>query len=139
VVAYSVSMRRFGLIPASLALLQALFVAPYQHVHVSEQHHEHSHHDEAAIVHAHPYGFSLPESHNDEPAFEHSHKPHVSVALDTFSTLAQGVLTLVFVPESTVAVFAPAQLAVWVEITEQCGHDPPCIGDAPSRAPPSLA
>lgn len=129
-------MRRLILIPACLALLQAFFMAPYQHVHVGLGRKKHGDHDGSTIVHAHPYAISVPTSQKDGPAVERSHGPHASMALDTFTTLAQGALSLFYEPESPVRLFAPAESAVWVEITEPCGHDPPCIPNTVPRAPP---
>src|SRR5437870_368431 len=128
-------MRRLALMPACLALLQAFFMAPYQHVHVGPGHGKHRDHGESTVVHAHPYAVSVP-SRNDGPAIQHSHEPHASVALDTFTTLAQAALSIFFQPESRVEIPAPAESDVWVEVTEPCGHDPPCIENSVPRAPP---
>jgi hypothetical protein len=128
---------RLALIPASLGLLQAFFMAPYQHVHLGRSHEKHEDNNEsAAIVHAHPYAVSVPISRNDRPAVGHSHKPHASIALDTFTTLAQGVLFLFFPPASPVPIVAAAKSVVWVELTEPCAHDPPCLENSVPRAPP---
>jgi len=121
---------------ALLALLQAFFTAPYQHVHVGPSHRKHGDQEESTVVHAHPYAVSVPTSQKDGPAVEHSHKTHTSVALDTFTTIAQGVPFLFFQPESPVRIFAPPESAVWVEITEPCGHDPPGLENPVPRAPP---
>src|SRR2546428_6247976 len=102
-------MRRLALIPAALALVQAFFMAPYQHVHIGSGHEKHGHHEESTIVHAHPYAISVPIDANDGPAVQHSHNPHASVALDTFTTLAQGVPFIFFQPESPVRILAPAE------------------------------
>jgi hypothetical protein len=129
-------IRRLAPLAALLALLQAFFMAPYQHVHIGLGHDRHEDHHESTLVHAHPYALSVPLNQNDGSAVEHSHKLHASVALDTFTTLAKGVLFLFLQPESPVQIFAPAESAVWVEVTEPCGHDPPCIGNSAPRAPP---
>ena len=126
-------MRRLALIPTSLALLQAFFMAPYQHVHIGSGHEKHA---EPTLVHAHPYAISFFTNRDNGPAVGHSHKPHASLALDTFTTLAQGIPFLFFHPESPVRIFAPAESAVWVEITEPCGHDPPGLENPVPRAPP---
>ena len=129
-------MHRLGLIPACLALLQAFFMAPYQHVHLGAGHNKHRDHQESTIVHAHPYAISVPTSRNDAPGLAHSHQPHASIALDTFTTLAQGVLFLFFQPESPVRISDTTKSAVRIEVTEPCGHDPPCIENTVPRAPP---
>lgn len=129
-------MRRLAVIPTSLALLQALLMAPYQHVHVGSGHDKHRDNDESTIVHAHPYVVSVHVNPDDGPAVGRSHKPHVSVALDTFTTLAGGVPFLFFQPDSPVQIFAPAKSFAWIEVTEPCGHDPPCTNIRASRAPP---
>jgi hypothetical protein len=126
-------MRRLTLIPTYLALLQAFFMAPYQHVHIGSGHKKHA---ESTLVHAHPYAISLPEKPDHGAALGHSHKPHASVALDTFTTLAQGIAFLFLRPESPVQIFAPAESFVWVEVTEPRGHDPPCLENTIPRAPP---
>jgi hypothetical protein len=126
-------MRRLALIPTFLALLQAFFMAPYQHVHIGLGHEKHN---DSTIVHAHPYAISFPLNSDDVPAVGHSHKPHASIALDTFTTLTQGVLFLFFQPESPVRISDAAKSAVRIEVTEPCGHDPPCIENTAPRAPP---
>ena len=128
--------RRLASITAFLALMQAFFMAPYQHVHIGSGHERHGNHAEATIVHAHPYAISFSINPDNGPAVGHSHKPHASLALDTFTTLAQGIPFLFFQPESPVHIFAPAESFVWVEVTEPCGHDPPCIENTIPRAPP---
>src|ERR1700730_2884823 len=60
----------------------------------------------------------------------------LSIALDTFTTLAQGVLFLFFQPESPVRISDTTKSAVRIEVTEPCGHDPPCIENTVPRAPP---
>src|SRR5690348_12645007 len=93
-------------ITALLALMQAFFMAPYQHVHIGVGHEKHS---ESTLVHAHPYAISFSINPTDGPAVAHSHKPHASLSLDTFTTLAQGIPFLFFQPESPVHIFAPVE------------------------------
>src|SRR5205807_955205 len=50
--------------------------------------------------------------------------------------LMQAFFMAPFQPESPVHIFAPAESFVWVEVTEPCGHDPPCIENTIPRAPP---
>jgi hypothetical protein len=128
--------RPFAPTTALLALVQAFFMAPYQHVHVGSVHERHGNHAESTLVHAHPYAISFSINPDDGPAVGHSHKPHASLALDTFTTLAQGIPFLFVQPEAAIQIFPPAESAVWVEVTEPCGHDPPCIDNAVPRAPP---
>src|SRR5689334_8124857 len=111
-------------------------MAPYQHVHIGLAHKKHSEHDESTIVHSHPYAVSIPANSNDGTSAGHSHKAHASIALDTFTTLAHGVLFLFFQPQSSVQIFAPSESAVFVEITEPRGHDPPGVETTVPRAPP---
>ena len=114
-------------------------MAPYQHVHVGlvhSKHSDHGDHGESTIVHAHPYSVSFPTGPKDGPTAEHSHKAHASIALDTFTTLVHGLLFFFFQPQSSVRIFAPSEAAVSFEITEPCGHDPPCIESTVPRAPP---
>jgi|SRR5437879_846303 len=126
-------MRRLALIPTSLALLQAFFMAPYQHVHIGLGHEKHA---ESTLVHAHPYAISFSINSDDSPAVGHTHKPHASLSLDTFTTLVQGIPFLFFQPEAAIQIFPPTESAAWVEVTEPCGHDPPCIENTVPRAPP---
>ncbi len=121
---------------ALLALLQAFFMSPYQHVHVGSGRERHGDHHESTFVHAHPYAYSLPLNQDHGSALGHSHRPHASVALDTFTTMAQGVLFLFFQPEPLVQIFAPCVSPVLVEVTEPCGHDPPSTESRIPRAPP---
>jgi|SRR5690242_3436437 len=129
-------IRRLTPAAALLALLQAFFMAPYQHVHVGPHHEKHGDHAESAIVHAHPYAVSIPTSNDHGGRAEDARKPHVSVALDTFTTLVSAVAFVFVASRSPVHIFAPAESFVRLELTESCGHDPPCIGNTAPRAPP---
>jgi hypothetical protein len=129
-------IRRLALLPASLALLQAFFMAPYQHVHLGTGHEGHGDHGESTVVHAHPYAISVPISGDSRPEVEHAHKAHASVSLDTFATLPQTALFLFCHPELPVRIVVPVESTVWVEIIEACGHDPPCFENTIPRAPP---
>ena len=128
--------RHLASIAALLGLLQAFFMAPYQHVHVGLGHGRHTDHGESAIVHAHPYAFSVPLDQNRGAKVAHSHQPHVSVALDIFTPIAQGALLLYFQPESPARIFVPSESAILIEVTEPRGHDPPLAANEVPRAPP---
>ena len=130
-------MRRLNLLPACLALLQAFIMAPYQHVHTGTGHAEHGNHHESTLVHAHFFAVSVPIQPNSEPVLDHAHKAHASVSLDTFRTYPQTAAFSFFQPEPSVRVFVPIESAVWVEIIEPCGHDPPCVENTVPRAPPA--
>jgi hypothetical protein len=129
-------LRRLTPIWALLALLQAFFMLPYQHVHLGSGHAKNGDHDDPAIVHIHPYAISLPIHSTDGPAVERARKAHASVALDTFTTLIHGMPLLFFRPESSATILAPTKSLVGIEVPEPCGHDPPCIENAVPRAPP---
>ena len=138
-------MRRLTMFPACLALLLALFMAPYQHVHLAADrqddagggHHDDHHKDDAALVHVHLYAESIPASRNGQSSIDDPYRDHVSRSLDTFATMPPLDIPVLYRPQSRVLVFPPEEWVVAVvEGIEPCGHDPPLIASFAPRAPP---
>src|SRR5262245_51374404 len=132
-------MRRYVVFPASFALLLALFMAPFQHLHLAthEDHDEHSedHDHDFGAVHAHQDFGILPGADTGAPHASSTHDHH-GIPLDTFATEVTTGTTLVFVPLQSVLVFVPSEEFAPVEIVEERGHDPPQLDLFPPRAPP---
>jgi hypothetical protein len=135
----SVVMRRLWLLSVSLALLVALFMAPYQHVHLASAGHEedeHHHHDDP-IVHTHFYAASSPESQNSGANLDDIDGDHAR-PIDTFTALPQVGFPPFVRPESRLLVFAPEDVFVGVvEVTDPRSHDPPRLAFSAPRAPPA--
>jgi hypothetical protein len=127
-------MRRLAALPACLALLLALFMAPYQHVHLATGHEDHN---DSAVVHVHFLPVAPSASQDSGPSFDHSDRDHFSRSLDTFTTIPQAALSLPFRPESPARLFIDAESCVGIEIVDVCSHDPPCLDASIPRAPPS--
>jgi hypothetical protein len=126
-------MRFVTAIPTCLALLQAFVVAPFQHVHPGGDH------DHPAIIHAHFYHLAMPDRQHPgrwlEDADDDDHDAVWSV--DSF-TLVPGVPLVLSAPvRAAVELFEPPIPVAWVDVVEQCGHDPPCVSTRIPRAPPS--
>jgi hypothetical protein len=126
-------MRCAVVLQTCLALLLALFVSPFQHVHPG------SDHDHSATMHAHFYHFA--------PAKEQLHGPQLMAAddddhdavwpVDSFTLVPAAALTL-FVPSDVSVAFAVPPIPVaWVDVVEERGHDPPLADRSIPRAPPS--
>ena len=134
---------RLSLIPVSLALLLAFFMAPYQHVHLARNHkgdadHDDHDDDDAAVVHIHFYTVSVPASRNSAVSIDGPDAGHVARSLDTFTTMPQSGFPALARPESRLVVLPPPELFVGVlESTEPCGHDPPVSKRSVPRAPPA--
>src|SRR5690242_7283368 len=91
-------LRQTLAMPMSAALLVALLMAPYQHVHLAaesaEAGHEHHDHDggDSAIVHIHFYAVSLPDAQPGASQVGDSDNDHVALSLDTFKVIAHAAL-----------------------------------------------
>jgi hypothetical protein len=135
-------IRRLSLLPVSLALLLAFFMAPYQHVHLATNHREDADHDDrddddAAVEHIHFYAVSAPASRNGAVSIDGSDGGHVARSLDTFTTMPQAGFPGLPQPESRLLLLPPAEFFVGVlDVTEPCGHDPPVFERSVPRAPP---
>lgn len=129
-------MRRLSLLVICVSLLQAFFMAPYQHVHLGAAHQRHEDHHESPPLYSHFYSAFSSGVRNSAPKLGHVHKGHGAFSLDTFTALQHSALFLVFRPEAVALVFSPAQSDVCIETIEPRGHDPPCFENRVPRAPP---
>jgi hypothetical protein len=126
-------MRCIAALQTCFALLLALFVSPFQHIHPG------SDHDHSATMHAHFYRIALPQEQPDGPQFSDADDDdHDAVwSVDSFILVPTAALTLL-VPSRVAAVFfLPKTLIAWVDGVEERGHDPPLTDRSIPRAPPS--
>lgn len=135
-------MRRIITLPLCVALLTALGMAPYQHVHAAVGHLDHADHDhddvESAIVHIHFYAISVPPGTQGASQASDSDADHASRSLDTFKAISQAAVLISVCPQSSAFVFPPAEFsATVVEAIEPRGHDPPLLDVSAPRAPPA--
>jgi hypothetical protein len=140
-------MRRLAALQGSLALLFALFMAPYQHVHPREWVVQGAgrHLDDSAVVHAHAFLFS--HVHADTTSF--STKPNgptmigdlsgerASWSLNNSSLILHAAILLFIAPISTAVSVLMAESFATIEIVEERGHDPPLLPCSAPRAPPA--
>ena len=131
-------MRRLTAIFASLGLLLALLVAPFQHVHVGvDDHHEqHEGHGHSSIVHAHFLLVFIPVGENQRTEVTDLHQ-HKAISIDKFATTISATLALISVPQSRVLLFALPWRFSPVSLVELRGHDPPLLAFSAPRAPPA--
>lgn len=130
-------MRRMVTLPVCFALLMALCMAPFQHVHLAMGHSGLDHDTEFAIVHIHFGTIPVLRGAPDSSRITESDAEHAQ-ALDTFTAIAQAVVFLAIVPESDALVLSPPQLSAGiVEAVEPRGHDPPIVDVSVPRAPPA--
>lgn len=128
-------MRRLIAVYSSLALLLALFMTPFQHVHFGiDDDHEGHHH--SSVIHSHFLLVSVPVEASPGFHVTDVDPPHRGTSLDSFAIAIPATLTLLFRPESRVVVFAPVPYFGPVELVELRGHDPPSLDFSSPRAPP---
>jgi hypothetical protein len=126
-------MRFVTAVPTCLALLEAFVVSPFQHVHPGGDH------DHSAIFHAHFYRFATPDERHPGLSLEDiDDDDHDAVwSVDSF-TLVPGVPLTISPPvRAAVELFEPPVPVAWVDVVEECGHDPPYVRNCIPRAPPS--
>jgi hypothetical protein len=131
-------IRRLALLPLSLGLLLALFMAPYQHVHLATYQGQNpdDHDDDTAVVHIHFFSISTPAHHRGGTGIDNADGDKAQ-ALDTFTTVPQAGFPVLARPEARLLLFAVTSVFVGVaELTEPRGHDPPSIDFSAPRAPP---
>lgn len=130
-------MRRVAAIETCFALLAALFLAPFEHIHAGSGDHDHG-----GLIHSHFYQVY----HAARPANDHEGQQLVNTDDDDHAT-AQSVDTFTLVLPAGLAAFLPERgptLAFVpsitfepVQIVEERGHDPPAIDRSIPRAPPA--
>lgn len=124
---------------ACLALLLALFAAPFQHVHTG--HSSGSDHDHSGLLHSHFYHFYDAGRSGDGQGglqFDDDDDDGHAAArsLDTFMLVLTGGFALFLPTRGPVLLFAPAGIFQPAEVVEECGHDPPLADRSIPRAPP---
>jgi hypothetical protein len=131
-------MRRVIAVQACLTLLMALYMAPFQHVHlgVDDDHEEHEAHH-PSIVHSHPFVIFIPAGHDGGATVTGADDDHHAISLDTYAAIQLSALSPVFLPGSPVILASPAESFTPVEFVEVRGHDPPALASSPPRAPPA--
>src|SRR5690349_15121972 len=131
-------MRRVIAAQACLALLIALYVAPFQHVHLGVDDDDHEAHHHSTIVHSHSFViFIIPTDSDREPNVTGADDDHKAISLDTYAAIHTSALSPVFLPGSRVVLFHRAERLAPVELVEVRGHDPPSLVSSPPRAPPA--
>jgi hypothetical protein len=130
-------MRRLIAVQACLALLIALYVAPFQHVHLGVDDDDHEAHHHSSIVHSHSFVIFLPTDNDPEPNVTGAGDDHKAISLDTYAAIHTSTLSPVFLPGSRVVLFYRAERLAPVEVVEVRGHDPPPLVSSPPRAPPA--
>ena len=132
-------MRRLIAVQACLTLLMALYMAPFQHVHlgVDDDHEEHEAHHHSNIVHSHPFVIFVPAGNDGGATVTETDDDHRAISLDTYAAIQVSSLFPVFLPVSPVILSSPAESFAPVEFVEVRGHDPPALASSPPRAPPA--
>lgn len=140
-------VRRFLALQGCLALLLALFLAPYQHVHSGQCDGRGSggFFENSTVVHAHPFLFShvhadlfsLRHGTNDGARVEESSDEHAAWWLNSSSLLLHGAILLFVVPQSTAIAAQTDASFTTLEVVDEQGHDPPPLDCSVPRAPPA--
>jgi hypothetical protein len=127
-------MRYLSVIGTFFALLEAFAVAPFQHVHPG------SDHDHGATIHAHFYRLAPARDNGVRVQLQGANDDddHDAVwSIDSFTLVPPAVIALFVPPRTLVDLLRPPVPAAWVDMVEECGHDPPDAPDLIPRAPPS--
>jgi hypothetical protein len=120
-----------------LAMVWALLMGPFQHVHERhDAHHGSEGHDELPLVHTHPYGISFSAGPDGQRRIQDSHGSHAAWSLDTFTVILDAPQFLFLPTESKVRSAVPAESFFTAELTEARSHDPPTLSHLFPRAPP---
>jgi hypothetical protein len=140
-------MRRLTAFQASLALLFALFIAPYQHVHQGQCEGQGTQgvFDSTTVVHVHPFVFShvhadavtVPLRRDGSTTIGEASEEHASWLLNSFSLVLHSASLPVIQPKSAVIPVISAESFTTIEIVEERVHDPPSIDCSVPRAPPA--
>jgi hypothetical protein len=132
-------MRRLIAVQACLTLLMALYMAPFQHVHlgVEDDHEVHEAHHHFNIVHSHPFVIFTSAGNDGGANVTAADDDHRAISLDTYAAIQLSALSPVFLPGSPVIWSSPAESFAPVEFVEVRGHDPPILASSPPRAPPA--
>jgi hypothetical protein len=126
------AMRRLTALKICLVLVSALFMAPFQHLHMAGVP---GGHQDSAIVHSHPYSFSFPIRQQTGTRVGDA---HVATALNTFTFVPGVPLSLPFQVESAnILPLFQAGTYCTLEIGQPRGHDPPWLDLSNPRAPPA--
>jgi hypothetical protein len=132
-------MRRVIAVQACLTLLLALYMAPFQHVHlgVDDDHEEPEAHHHSNIVHSHQFIIFIPAGHDGGANVTAAEDDHRAISLDTYAAIQVPTPFPVFLPGSPVILSSPAESYAPVEFVEVRGHDPPALASSAPRAPPA--
>ena len=132
-------MRRFVTIQVLLALVPAVFSAPFLHLHGHENsaHIERAHRSRALVDHPHfPSGCSAGRA--NDLAITGSQGDDSSVSLNWFQDNPRPIPGLECVPAEAAVVPVLEPTAVSVELPMHCSHDPPFVFARSPRSPPAL-
>ena len=140
-------MRRLIALHGCLAMLFALLMAPYQHVHEGQCDGRGSNgfYDDSTVVHAHPFFFShvhadvfsVSHQKDDRTSMGEPSEEHASWWLNNSSLILHGAILPVVLAKSTeVPTLAAASFST-ITIFDERGHDPPPLDCSVPRAPPA--
>jgi hypothetical protein len=131
-----VLVRRYVSIQVLLALMPAVFSAPFLHLHGHEytDHFLEEHARQAPA--AHPHLSTSGHAHSPSAAIS-THEDEDAVSLDWFQAGPQPVPNLEFVLVETMVIPVPELARFWTEAPTYRSHDPPPIVSFSPRAPPA--
>jgi hypothetical protein len=129
-------VRRYISIQVLLALVPAVFSAPFLHLHGhADTDHFLEAHSRRALV-THPHFSTSGHAHGPSAAVSPCEDEDV-VPLDWFQGGPQPAPNLEFVLVETTVVPVPEPTASWLEVPTHRSHDPPLIVSLSPRSPPA--
>ena len=121
-------------IALSLAVQGAALTAPFVHAHLDD--HGTAHHA-ARTVHSHWGGHPHAAHHSDAPAIESGDQDR-AVFINAFVAVTASVFSVPALVHGVFALPTPAEMAAHRGVEVVRSHDPPRLGNLPSRAPPAF-
>jgi len=129
-------VRRYVSIQVLLALVPALFSAPFLHLHLHEDtDHFLGAHSRQALV-AHPHLSTSGRTHGPSATIG-AREDEDAVFLNWFQNHPQPAPSLEFLLVETAIITVPEPTAFWIEIPTHRSHDPPLNFSLNPRSPPA--
>lgn len=125
-------MRRAAALQLCLGLVQALCLAPFQHVHSGSDHD----HDHAGLIHAHFYHVFHQPLKSGARQIDDEDEHESAKALDTFTLALARTVAPFILPRGPVVEPVSTILYQPVEAVEACAHDPPAGDERSNPRPP---
>jgi len=124
-------MRRAAALQMCFGLVQALCLAPFQHIHSGHD----DDHDHAGLIHAHFYHVFHPPLKPGTRQIDDEDEHESAKALDTFTLALARTMAPFVLPRGPVVEPVSTILYEPVEAVDACAHDPPTADERSNPRP----